>query len=305
MKFIFLSDLHLSWESSVARLDKNFVEMQFEKLKFVFDYAQKHDCIILQAGDFFDKPRSWWLLPKIIVFLKDYSDVNVYSIFGQHDMYMRSDDASSTNLGVLEKSGLIKILKDFPWVFPGQDLDIYGCSWDQDVPEIKRKASHFNILVIHAPIAENALWHGHEYMDAEKFLEKNKDFDIILCGDIHRKFCIEKNGRYILNAGPMIRREANEYNFTHKICFFVYDTETTKMKEEIIPHRKAEEVLSRDHIEREKEIDVLLDDFISSIKEDFEGGINLSENIRIFMEQHNISENIRNIISKVMSEKGE
>ena len=305
MKFIFLSDLHLSWESSVARLDKNFVEMQFEKLKFVFDYAQKHDCVICQAGDFFDKPRSWLLLPRIIDFLKSYPDVNVYSIFGQHDMYMRSDDASSTNLGVLEKSGLIKILKDFPWVYPGQDLDIYGCSWDQDVPEIKRKASHFNILVIHAPIAENALWHGHEYMDAEKFLEKNKDFDIILCGDIHRKFCIKKNGRCILNTGPLIRRSADEYNFTHKPCFFVYNTEKTEMKEVIIPHKSAEEILSRDHIERGEESEVLLDDFISSIKNEGIYEVDLSENMKKFMKENNISGNVNAIISRVMSEEKE
>lgn len=302
MKIIFLSDLHLSWDSPVARIDKDFVEMQFQKLDFVFDYAQKHDCVVLQAGDFFETPRSWHLLSRVFDFLKKYFSVKVFSIFGQHDMYMRLEDTATTNLGVLEKSNYVKILNKYP-VRIQDNVFVYGCSWGQKIPKVKEDG--LNIFVIHATIAEDALWHGQEYMNAEKFLEKNKDFDIILCGDIHRKFLIEKKGRYILNTGPLVRRSADEYNYSHKICFYVYDTNYSKIKEVIIPHKFAKEVLSRNHIEREQEIEILLEEFISSIKSEGIYDVDLLENLKKFIEENNISENVEKIIARKISENEE
>lgn len=303
MKFVLLSDMHLSWEPSVARKDENFVEMQFNKLKFVFDYAKKHDCVICQAGDFFETPRSWYLLPKMIDFLKSYSTVTVFSIFGQHDMYMRLEDTATTNLGVLRKSKCLNILNELPYVFPESRISLFGCSWEQRAVKIEGVAEGFNILVVHAPVAEKALWGGHEYIDAEEFLDRNKDFDVILCGDIHRKFCIEKKGRYILNTGPLVRREANKYNFKHKTCFFVLDVKKNKVDEVIIPHRRADDVLSREHIERQQEIDGMLDGFVSSMKKEDLYEANLSENLKKFIDENNVSEDVVSIISGVMSEE--
>jgi DNA repair exonuclease SbcCD nuclease subunit len=306
MKFLLLSDLHISNKNPIGRLD-DLAAVQYNKLQFIFDYAKKNDCVILQAGDFFDAPRSYYVLSEMIAFLKKYSDVEIFSIFGQHDTYMYSEETKqATNLGVLEKSGYIKILNKKAYVWDCNESGfwhVYGCSWGQKIPKVKMKED-FNILVIHASVAEKALWHGYDYLNAEKFLEDNENYDIILCGDIHRKFLIERKGRYILNTGPLVRRSADEYNFSHKPCFYVYDTNCNEKKEIIIPHKSAEEILSRNHIEREKEIEIMLDDFISSIKEDFEGSVNLSDNMRKYLEKNPISQEVKNIIARIISEKG-
>jgi len=62
MKFALLSDLHLLWQNPVARLD-NLVEVQFDKLSHVLGWCGNNDAILLQAGDFNDRPRSWMGLP--------------------------------------------------------------------------------------------------------------------------------------------------------------------------------------------------------------------------------------------------
>lgn len=306
MKFVFLSDLHLSWDNPVGRLD-NVKEAEFEKLKFVFDYARKNHATILQAGDFFDIPRSWLLLPETVNFLRSYSEVEVLSVFGQHDTYMYSEvTKQATNLGILDKGQHVKILSQKPCIWNHSKdgcYHIYGCSWGQEIPKVK-KTDCLNILVIHAPIAEKALWHGHEYLNAEKFLEENKDFDIILCGDIHMEFLIEKNNRYILNTGPLVRRSATEYNFSREPCFYVYDIKKEKIDRVVIPHKNAEDVLSRSHIERKKEIKIVLDGFVSAIKDDLEASVDLSENIRKYLDKNSISQEIKNIIAKTMSKKG-
>ena len=111
MKLLLLSDLHLLWKNPVARKD-NLPDIQFEKLEFVLDYAQEKDCIILQAGDMFDRPRSYHLLSQVMDIIGSY-EVPIYCVYGQHDTYLYSKETRyATNLGILERSGLVHILND-------------------------------------------------------------------------------------------------------------------------------------------------------------------------------------------------
>ena len=284
MRLLLLSDMHLLWENPVCRLD-NLVEEQFNKLRFVLDYASENELPIIQAGDFFDRPRSWFLLPKVIDLLKEYPNVEISTIYGQHDTYMYSEETrENTNLGILEKAGLVKIRSS---------LDFKG----------------FKVMVVHAPISDEPLYMGpdNECIDAAKFLKKNKEFDLILCGDIHRQFCIvDKKDRFIINTGPMLRKTADEYNFKHKPSFCVFNTYRRKVNWVEIPHKSADEVISKEHINRKEEIDLLLDDFIDSIKNDYKATtVDLTENIKRFIKENEIDCGTINILSEVMNRRGE
>ena len=91
MKIVLISDIHLLWQNPVARLD-NLVEVQFDKLSYVLDWCKSNDAILLQSGDFNDRPRSWFGLPQIITFLKKYG-IKIYCVAGQHDYYMYSEES--------------------------------------------------------------------------------------------------------------------------------------------------------------------------------------------------------------------
>jgi len=305
MKLVLLSDLHLLWQNPVARLD-NLVEVQFSKLLYPLDWCRNNDAILLQAGDFNDRPRSWAGLPQIITFLKGYG-VKIYCVAGQHDYYMYSEESRpSTTLGILNEIELVKILNDNPvyvnyYNNKKNHISLYGCSFGEKIPEIRDKGD-FNILVIHAPIAENPLFPNQNYMDAKKFLKENKDYNLILCGDIHREFCIEVNGRYIINTGCMLRKTADEYNFKYKPCFYSYDIDTREIEKHIIPHKPAEEVLSRSHIENKAETDFILDEFVKNIQDAKEFlGVNIVENLFEFIKQQNVSKDIQNIITGIVN----
>lgn len=304
MKIVMISDLHLLAEQPQSRLD-NAVEAQQEKFSFVLKYCFDNECILLCAADVFDKPRSWVLLPRIIDLLNKYR-VDFFTVFGGkgHDTYLYSDvGRESTNLGILEKSGLINILKEEPYgeVLGRKNkfLQIYGCSYGEEIPKVKEK-SFLSILVIHAPISDQGVGIG-DYINARKFLKMNKDYKIILCGDIHRKFLIEFNGRYIINTGPMFRKEATEYNFQHKPGFYVFDTEEFIFDWIEIPHKKAEKVLSRDHINKVKNRDKLMERFNFKLKEGNEEGVTFFDNLSIIMNQIRINKNIKKILSEVVS----
>jgi len=208
MKFILISDLHISLEQPIGRLD-NVAVISFHKLNIVLEYARKINAVVVQAGDFVDKPRSWFLLPMLTSCLMKYK-IPIYCVAGQHDVYMYNEETKdNTTLGVLAKAGLVHILNEHPVEI--RNVRIYGASHGQEIPV--PDDGLVNILVVHEPIAME--WAGVDYIDAEVFLKEHKEYDYILCGDIHRKFLIQKNGRTILNTGPMVRRSATEYNFKH------------------------------------------------------------------------------------------
>jgi DNA repair exonuclease SbcCD nuclease subunit len=146
-----------------------------------------------------------------------------------------------------------------------KNTNIYGANWKDSIP-IPTNTSVKNILVLHASISKKAEWDGHDFTHPRYFLKKHNRFDLILVGDIHKEFCINQNNKWIINTGPMLRLEANKYNFSHKPCFYIWDSRTLKTKRIQIPHEPAEIVLTRDHIEEKKLNQEELDAFASSLK---------------------------------------
>ena len=299
MKLLLLSDLHLVWNSPIARLDE-VRETQIEKLKFVLDRAREEDNILLQAGDFFDRPRSWYLTPVIMDLLKSYSDVKIYCVRGQHDKYLYSESTDSTSLGILEKAGLVQVLRRKPVIM--DNIALYGSSFGEEIPTSDND-NKINILIIHAPILQTKVWQeqtGYHYAPA--FLNVYNNFDLILCGDIHQKFSfVGRYGNRIVDVGPMLRLEGSVEMLKHKPSLAIYDTETKDLKWEIIPHKPADVVLSREHLENEKEKKMLLDNFIKSVREDTEmEGNSFMDVLNDLLEK--ADKEVKEIISKVMEE---
>lgn len=286
----------------MCRLD-NTHETQKKKLSFVFEYAYTNDCIILQAGDFFDIPRSWRLLPVYIDFFKYWvgeKKLKIYGVFGQHDVYMYNQATNDrTLLGALAKIGLVEILSSEP-VVEG-DVSIYGTSYGQKIP--KPVKGEFNILVIHAPILMGKLWSKQEgYYYAPAFLEKNK-FDLILCGDIHQKFMFRKDdGRIICNTGCIVRKSVTEWD--HTPGFYTYDTDSKEAKWVTIPHEPPEKVMSREHLDMVEQKNEMMEKFISSIKSREVGeGVSFKEILRQVIEKNRIESPVQKAIAEVMEEK--
>ncbi|KKK99110.1 hypothetical protein LCGC14_2636050 [marine sediment metagenome] len=318
MKFILLSDLHLSWENSMARMD-DLQKVQFEKLRFVLDWSKENgDVPILQAGDFFDSPRGYYILSKVVSVLNGYETFDkdlIHCVYGQHDTYLYSDATrNSTNLGILNEVDLVHVL-GVSFFGENNNVIVMGKSYGQEdnksewsyieSPDVKVETK---ILVIHAPITNAPLWKGHDITHADKFLEEHKEFDLILCGDIHKSFIIERKGRFIVNCGPMLRREATEYNFVHAPHFILYDTEEKSVQQIVIPHEPAEKVLSRDHIEQKEQTEVMLEDFIKMVKETTPGleaknSVSFTDSLWAFIKENEIEQEVVDILSKVMKKE--
>ena len=183
----------------------------------------------------------------------------------------------------------------------------YGCSYGQEVPEVKDKKAA-NILVIHKMIVDVKEWAGQEdYVYAPEFLNTYTDFDLILCGDLHRRFkftSADGKGRIICNTGPMTRLTAKYESFDHHPGFFEYDTKTRKLKWHEIPHEPADKVLTREHLDREQEQLLKLDEFIGAIQEkDVDAGTGFKDNLMALVRQEGVGEGVKEVLAETMDEE--
>lgn len=310
MKIAIISDLHLVADSPIGRID-NASATGLIKLGYMLNYCQSKGIkAILQAGDFTDKPRSWALLPLIIKVLRRYKKVKIYSVFGQHDLYMRNkQNRWSTMLGVLARTGLVTILNEEPHTLLAEDdisIKLFGCSLDDEplrYPNIPKNCR--SILVIHAPIADHKLYPGGDIISAKTFLRQH-NYDLIVCGDIHRELYYHHKGRAIVNTAPMLRLEAEEYNFKRTPHFYIYSTKSDTLQRVDFPIEPANKVLSRKHIEQEKEIQELLTGFTSAIKQDENESkeVNIINKIHKRLKDKTIPSAVKQIIKEVVGYVG-
>lgn len=304
MNFILISDIHATSKTPVGRKD-NILKAFEKKLIFILEYAKKHNAIILQAGDFFNQSRDWHTLFLMVKLLNKYA-VPIYTIFGQHDLYMRANPTDTpTTMGILQNLKLIKILNENPAI--SKNTYIYGCSWKSPVP--KPKQNKTNILVIHAPITTKELFPKHDFTAVSHFISKNKGWDLILAGDIHAKTIYKNEKTILVNTGPMLRLASIKYNFKHHPCFYFYDTKSRKVKEIAIPHKEARLVLSRSHIvKKQVAIKILpattLKQFARLLKRKSANQLPLKKILEDLMKKHNVSKNTKKYLLKVM-ENGE
>ena len=301
MKIILLSDLHLITENPIARID-DLTLVQWEKLNFIFDYANKNGIEhILQAGDFTDNKRSWNLLQQLSTYLSK-QKAKIYLVKGQHDSYYHDMENQKTTTGILISSGLLTLLNKDPIKL--ESFSVYGASFGEEVPIPKK--SGFNILVIHSPIGLKTK--NMEYEDAKYFLKKYDYYNLILCGDIHEKFIVHDRKRIICNTGPMLRLEATEYNIEHQPCFYLYDSDKTDVSMQIksidIPTSNGSHVLSREHIKRAQEKQISFNDFVEKVRNRSETNtINFEDNLKIIMKHNKTGNDVKSIIDKFITEE--
>lgn len=300
--YVLLNDTHLIADRPVARLDDAPTTLA-HKFEFVLQWAKNHGATILHGGDLFDAPRSWRTLAICAKLLKQYR-VPFYSVSGQHDDYFYNEDTRRhTAMGILVEAGLINMLSHSPTTI-GTDI-IYGASYGQEAPELTQiRVSDIRILVIHKMIVSHKLWDTQDkFSTASLYLRKHNKFNLILCGDAHQKFCHESKGRYIVNSGPLLRAEASVDMFEHHPGFWVRHDDG-EMEWIEVPHKPAEQVLSRRHLEETERVDELLDQFIAQLKVASGENIKLSftDNLISFIRDNEIPEAVKVIISKVMDE---
>ena len=248
-----------------------FFEIQYNKIEQILHIAVKNECdYILQAGDIMDNPRpSFELIEKYVSLFRKYKigeNLKILHVWGQHDMRFRTKERTATKLfnflGYLEEVNGVKKLSP--------DIDLYGCSWGDEIPKIEYSIEDkFNILLIHATIADKPQWVGHEDFLKSDTLFKKHPFDIILCGDNHHPVFYENKSQMIVGCGCIVRKTIAESDLIPHV--YILDIEekdlTYNLKKVELKYEPADKVFKQEALERETSKDnKKMQEFISSIK---------------------------------------
>ena len=295
MNLLITGDWHITDKAPESRTD-NYKDTLFGKLEFIFNIAEKNNCIIIQPGDSFDGPNpSYKLFIRVVQLLNKYKKIKILSCFGQHDLRYRNK--GNTALDAIEEAcPNFHILSQdvFPktWNVP---LHVTGVGYNEEIPQAPNKTSVPTILLIHKMIVEEKLWNAQEdYEHASHFLRKYK-YDLIVSGDNHKSF-ISGSDRFLINCGSMLRSKIDQID--HKPMCVVFNTETKKMKTIYIPIEPAEKVFKMEQVAKEKEIDENLTAFVAGLSEQKDMGLSFYDDFLAYCKQNSIDDEIIRIVEE-------
>ena len=285
---ILTTDWHLTLRQPPCRTD-NFVLTQKKKVRFIKKLSEKHNnCPVLIAGDLF---ADWKTSPELLNTFIPLLPKNIIAIYGNHDLPQRNINLKKkSGVALLNKINLIEIAKTGHYSLTGIDFD------QLEPFEVKGR----RVLLLHEMVYNVKTNRNIEGILSRNILRKLKDVDLVVTGHNHQCFTFEKNGRLLVNPGSLTRHKADQIN--HKPCVFLWFAKDNSIQKVNIPISKS--AVSREHIEKEKANNEMLENFIQSLKETDYVDISFSDNLEQYINKNKkkIPLEVRKTIYRIMEE---
>lgn len=210
-----VADIHWSTRTPEYRVETcPFTEVTAKKLRFMFDFCNRHRIPVFGAGDLFERSRDfmdWWTLSR---FLDEEQLIRhkMWVVQGQHDRFHHNanDPATSLNAIVGDDIGVFLLPEDGVGISTKDKLiRVYGCGWGEPYPVPHNKgANHVNILVLH-----KTLWHkappypglSEGNVSAESVKLHDLGYSMVFSGDNHKAFDVTVGGVEFHNLGAFTR----------------------------------------------------------------------------------------------------
>lgn len=273
---ILCSDIHLREDTPVCRTD-NFQEAMWKKLDFISALQRLHECKVLCGGDLYNhwKP-SPYLLSETIKHIPD----KFYTVYGQHDLPQH-------NLDLAYKSGIRTLeMANKLWAIRPSDMFDF-CNWNEEPINIGE-----SVLVWHHTVT-----HGKSNFigdPAEDILDRYPDYDLILTGDNHKPFVVEKDGRLLVNPGSMMRMTADQAD--HKPRIYLWYPESNTVEPIYLPIEEG--VINREHIDKVEQRNERLEAFVSRLNSKWKVTLSFEDNLKAFQTKNKVRQSVMEIIYK-------
>jgi hypothetical protein len=151
------------------------------------------------------------------------------------------------------------------------------------------------ILLIHElvfPDKRPGNW-GKEGYTATEILERYGDlFDLIVSGDNHQSFVVNKGGYLLVNPGSMMRITTDQKDFKPR-CYLYYANSNTV---EPVYFPIEENVHDISHIKHKNERDERIIAYIERMRGGWEVGLSFKKNLEAFFSENKTPRKVREII---------
>jgi DNA repair exonuclease SbcCD nuclease subunit len=249
----------------------------FDLLDQTVDIAKKYKAVTVFAGDVFHLKQpsrnSHALVQRMLDTITKYYPHEVYIVPGNHDLLNdRLDSLVSQPLGVLLKSGA-NLLQG--WA-PG--LPVYGVPWLQrftdsavsdalfDYRDNVEFVKEHSLVVAHAPLYPPGKELPYEFYPSVKWAEYMGQKGNVAYGHVHDFHGVwDSLGVQFCNNGALSRGSLTEHNRTRKVYTTIWSSLNGEFKRIELNAKKAEEVFKIEKADREKQLQIRLDDFLTAI----------------------------------------
>ena len=171
---VFITDTHITNSSRVRSGDVN--EDICRKLKFVVDYCNKNDCVLLHGGDVFDKPTVPDIAKNEVIKILKGLKTKCYAIAGNHsELWGNPEYNYKTSYQTLISAGLVEDLDSV------EGVDVGECFITSKTPVITRNKPQ--IVINHAFLnQEDGRW-TFRFTDLQ-----TQDRAVVLLGHDHVEY---------------------------------------------------------------------------------------------------------------------
>lgn len=289
---ILIGDLHIQDRKPEAwNTYENWWKHQRKVHDFINNLCDKRYCTtpVLQAGDVFDRPRP---VPHVLTEALQTLPLKTICVPGQHDL-------PNHNHGLYDKSALCTVdraCSSIAVLHKARNKvhfqtrvgfkTVQGCGYGIEPTENEND----NICLMH-----RMAWHREKPYpgapdegNALQILDKYKQFELIVTGDNHKSFCVEKDGRWLINPGVAIQRNADEIDYQPRIFLYYFDKEP----ESVYLPVAEEGSMNREHIDRKQNKDKRLMAYIEQMNKKCEIDIDFEANLKQYLEINNVRNSV-------------
>jgi DNA repair exonuclease SbcCD nuclease subunit len=281
---ILTSDWHIRETIPECRTD-DFWETQWEKVMFVNKLQREHGCPVVHAGDLF---HHWKPSPYLLSYTIDYLPEQFHTIYGQHDLPQHNlEQRQKSGINVLHRANKVTVLP--------------GVHWGQDPPSDNTLGVHVSdyvqrlYMIWHHMVWQGKRpWPGCTDPSATAVLKKYKNYDLILTGDNHKPFVEEYEGRLLVNPGSLTRQTADQINHLPRV--YLYDAHSNAVEPVYLPIQKGDEVISREHIDKNEERGERIAAFITKLGGEWEVSLSFEDNLKRFFQSNKVLDSVKQIV---------
>lgn len=280
VNLIICSDIHLREDCPVCRTDDFINTTQWRKMDVLCELQSKYGCPVIHAGDLF---HHWKPSPELLSKTIQHLPEQFYTVYGNHDLPQH-------NMDMVKKCG-VYTLKEACKVETISQIGFVELLHWGGVPHPDK---YSKILVWHVFNYQGAEpWPGCTSPTATKLLKQYPQYKLIITGDNHMPFVQEYKGRLLVNPGSLSRQKTDE---THEPRVYLYNATSNTVTPYFLPIEPN--VITSEHLQREKQRDERISTFVSQLNEKWKVGLSFRENLKRFENKNNVRQSVMDIIYK-------
>lgn len=284
MRMIITADWHIRNTRPRCRIDEDWIKTQQKALNQIAEICENKNAPLMVVGDIFNSNSDTSF--ECINMVQKLADRigGIYILAGNHDLpYHSSENINKSAIGVLLQSENIYKIEDYSDEFSAPNFD-----------EERNSMPYMFIHTLTIPSKDKQDF--IECETPESLLEKYSTAKWIFTGDYHRNFVYEKDGRYVINPGCLIRQVSDMKDYQCGV--YLVDTEIEQI--EFIPIIDNEELVNDEYIIRENEREERIESFVNKLKDVESVSLDFIDNVEKAFLVNKIDEKLKDCVKELI-----